>query len=141
MCCKYSASQNKGNPNYQGYIFIKGKAVIMILCSSFRAFNLLSFDTKHDMMHSCMTNQEQFKPKHVRIDLHRIMDACGYRQDWNNWYGLRHSLTGMNNFGASLFNYRPAYNRRVFLCGGRFSFFLNTPTHQKLGQRKTPPPT
>ena len=54
------------------------------MCSSFRAFNLLSFDTKYDMMHSCMTDQEQFERKHVRIDLHRIMDVCGYRQDWNN---------------------------------------------------------
>ena len=80
----YSASQNKGNPISQEFIFIKEKAGIMILCSSFRVFNLLPFDTKHVMMHSCMTDQEQFKPKHVRIDLHRIMDVCGYRQDWNN---------------------------------------------------------
>ena len=80
----YSASQKKGNPISQEYIFIKEKAGKMILCSSLRAFNLLSFDTKHDMMHSRMTDQEQFKRGHVRIDLHRIMDVCGCRQDRNN---------------------------------------------------------
>ena len=74
----------KGNPISHECIFIREKAGIMILCSSFRAFNLLSFDTKYDMMHSRMTDQEQFERKHVRIDLHRIMDVCGYRQDWNN---------------------------------------------------------
>ena len=82
----------------------------MILRSSFRVFNLLSFNTKHDMMHSRMTNQEQFERRHVRIDLHRIMDVCGYRQDWNNWHELRHNLTWWSIFCDSLFNHRPAYN-------------------------------
>ena len=76
--------RKKGNPISQEYIFIKEKAEKMILRSSLRAFNLLSFDTKHDMMHSRMTDQEQFKRGHVRIDLHRIMDVCGCRQDRNN---------------------------------------------------------
>ena len=50
----------------QEFIFIKEKAEITLLCSSFRVFNLLLFDTKHDMVHSCMHDQEQFKPNHVR---------------------------------------------------------------------------
>ena len=129
----YSASQKKGNPISYEYIFIKEKAKIMILRSSFRVFNLLSFNTKHDMMHSRMTNQEQFERRHVRIDLHRIMDVCGYRQDWNNWHELRHNLTWWSIFCDSLFNHRPAYNNTYSpICPKKpLVSFSNPPFGQK----------
>ena len=75
---EYRVSQKKGNPFSQDDIFIDIQIGIIILCSPLREFNLLSFDTMYDMMYSRMTDQEQMKRKHVRIDLHRIMGVCGY---------------------------------------------------------------
>ena len=32
----------------------------------------------YDVMYTRMTDQEQIKRKHVKIDLHRIMSVCSY---------------------------------------------------------------
>ena len=45
-----------------------------------RAFSLLSFDTKHIMISQVMTEKEQLKLMHVKIDLRRIMMLNLYDQ-------------------------------------------------------------
>ena len=54
--------------------------MIKLYASLSRAFSLLSFDAKHMMICQCMTEKEQFKLMHVKIDLRRIMVLSGYDQ-------------------------------------------------------------
>ena len=68
----YRVSQKEGNLFYQWDIFIATQILIKLYASLSRAFSLLSFDTKH-MISQCMTEKEQFKLMHVKIDLCRIM--------------------------------------------------------------------
>ena len=63
----------KRKPVFQYDIFISTQDLIKLYTLLSRAFSLLSFDTKHMMISQCMTEQEQFKLMHVKIDLHRIM--------------------------------------------------------------------
>ena len=48
-------------------------AKLTVYASLLRAFSLLSFDTKHMMISQGMTENEQFKLMHVKIDLRRII--------------------------------------------------------------------
>ena len=68
-----TVSQYIGNPFYQWDIFIATQDLIKLSVSLSRASPLLSFDTKHIMISQCMTEKEQFKLMHVKIDLRRIM--------------------------------------------------------------------
>ena len=54
-------------------IFIATHVLITLYASLSRVFYLLSFDTKHMMISQCMTETEQVKLMHVKIDLRRIM--------------------------------------------------------------------
>ena len=73
MSIKYCVSQKKGNPVCQWDIFITTQFLIKLYASLSRAFSLLSFDTKHMMISQGMTENEQFKLMHVKIDLRRII--------------------------------------------------------------------
>ena len=46
--------------------------LIKLYASLSRAFSLLSFDTKQMMIFQCMTEKEQIKLMHVKIDLRKI---------------------------------------------------------------------
>ena len=51
------------------------------LCASLsRAISLLSFDTKYMTISQCITEKEQFKLMHVKIDLRRIIVLSSYDQ-------------------------------------------------------------
>ena len=68
---RYTVCPNKtGKPVLSvGYLHY----LIKLYDSLSRAFSLLSFDIKHMMISQCMTEKEQFKLMHVKIDLRRIM--------------------------------------------------------------------
>ena len=49
------------------------QVLIKAYASLSRAFSLLSFDTKHMMISLCMTEKEQFKLMHVKLDLRSLI--------------------------------------------------------------------
>ena len=54
--------------------------LLKLYASLSKAFSLLLFDTKHMMISQCMTEKEQFKLMHVKIDLRRIIVLSWYDQ-------------------------------------------------------------
>ena len=75
---RYTVCPNKKETPFVSDIFIATQGLIKHASLS-RAFSLLSFDTKKRMMISqFMTEKEQFRLMHVKINLHRIMVLSWY---------------------------------------------------------------
>ena len=81
----YTMRPNKKETRFiSSIIFIATQDLIKLYASSSRAFSLLSFDTKYTMISQCMTEKEQLKLMHVKIDLRRIMVLSWYDQVQNS---------------------------------------------------------